>query len=231
MVCERRATLGTGSKSDDVLATYSSKGPTMIDHIVKPDLMAPGNQIESLMAPGNTLAGEFPQNLVNPLEYGDLTGTPKYMRLCGTSMATPVVSGAVALLVQQDSTLSPDGVKARLMKTADKAFPTESIIVDPITLESFTETYDIFAVGTGYLDIPAALTNSDPVDGAALSPVAVVNSDGSVSIETDLSVVFGSSVVSGNSVVWGNSVIWGNSVVWGNSVLSGNSVIWGNSVI
>src|SRR5438552_19058314 len=111
-------TLGTGSKSDDVLATYSSKGPTMIDHIVKPDLMAPGNQIESLMAPGNTRAGEFPQNLVNPLEYGGLTGTPKYTRLRGTTMATPVVSVAVALLLQQHSPLSPDCAKRRLMKRA-----------------------------------------------------------------------------------------------------------------
>src|SRR5581483_5620335 len=158
-------TVSSSDKSDDVLATYSSKGPTMVDHIVKPDLVAPGNHIESLMAPSNTLAGEMPQNVVSPAEYGDLTGQPGYMWLCGTSMATPVVAGAAALLIQQDPSLTPDAVKARLMKTADKTFPSESVIVDPTTGQAFTEDYDIFAVGSGYLDIPAALANTDAVQG------------------------------------------------------------------
>ena len=135
------------------------------------------------MAPNNTLASEFPENVVSPAEYGDPAAQPGYMSLCGTSMATPVVSGTAALLLQQDPTLTPDVIKARLMKTADKTFPTQSIIVDPTTGESFTENYDIFAIGAGYLDIPAALANSDAAQGAALSPVAIVNSDGTVSIQ------------------------------------------------
>src|ERR1039458_8645095 len=121
-------TMGTAAESDDVITTYSSKGPTMLDHIVKPDLMAPGNQIESLLAPGNTLDSEVPGNEVNPAEYGNPNGPVSYMVLSGTSMATPVVSGAAALLIQQDPTLGPDTVKARLMKTANKTFPTASPI-------------------------------------------------------------------------------------------------------
>jgi serine protease AprX len=224
-------TTGTSTKSDDVLATYSSKGPSMIDHIVKPDLVAPGNQIESLMASGNTLARELPQNVVSPAEYGSLALQPSYMRLCGTSMATPVVAGTAALLLQQDPTLTPDSIKARLMKTASKSFPAQSLITDPITGESFTEYYDLFAVGAGYLDITAALANTDVTPGSAISPVAVLNSDGTVSIQTDLSAVFGSSLPAANSIVWGSSMVWGNSVVWGDSVLAGNSVMWGSSVV
>ena len=45
-------------------------------------------------------------------------------------MATPVVSGAAAILLQQHPTLTPDRVKARLMKTAYKTFPARAA-VDP----------------------------------------------------------------------------------------------------
>src|SRR5439155_7186913 len=49
-------TNGTSFISDDTIASYSSKGPTLIDHLVKPDLVAPGNQVISLLAPNCTLA-------------------------------------------------------------------------------------------------------------------------------------------------------------------------------
>jgi serine protease AprX len=37
------------------IASYSSKGPTLLDHIVKPDLVAPGNRLVSLRADNSTL--------------------------------------------------------------------------------------------------------------------------------------------------------------------------------
>ena len=47
----------------------------------------------------------------------------KYFRMSGTSMASPVVAGAAALMLQKDPSLTPDQVKYRLMKTATKSFP------------------------------------------------------------------------------------------------------------
>ena len=44
--------MSTVNRSDDQIATYSSKGPAIIDHVVKPDLVAPGNQIISLASNG-----------------------------------------------------------------------------------------------------------------------------------------------------------------------------------
>jgi serine protease AprX len=44
-------TIETLSRSDDLIASYSSKGPTLIDHVVKPDLVAPGTGTESLSVP------------------------------------------------------------------------------------------------------------------------------------------------------------------------------------
>ena len=226
--------MSTADRSDDKIATYSSKGPTLIDHVVKPDLVAPGNKLASLLASGSTLDAMYPGDEVSPAVYGG-SGNPKYMKLSGTSMATPIVSGAAALLLEQDPSTTPDVIKARLMKSAYKYFPQYShISVNGVGADY---QYDIFTVGAGYLDIPSALANHDAVNGTSLSPVAVRNLLGTVSLQADGSAIWSSSVIWGNSVVWGNavltgsSVIWGNSVVWGNSVLDGCSVIWGNSVI
>jgi serine protease AprX len=160
-------------------------------------------------------------------------------------MATPVVSGSVALLLDQNPGLTPDQVKARLMKTAYKTFPTSTVATDPTTGQTFTSYYDLFTVGAGYLDVAAALASNDLAPAAtasALSPSAVYHPlTGTVSIVNGSSVVWGTSVVWGSSVVWGNSVVWGTnvagssvvwgtSVVWGSSVMSGFSVVWGTSV-
>jgi serine protease AprX len=169
------------------------------------------------------------------------SGSPSYFKLSGTSMAAPVVSGAAAMMIEHDSTLTPDTIKARLMKTASKSFPAQSVIYDPSTNTSYVEQYDIFTVGAGYIDVVGAMSNTDIAQGAALSPVAVHNANGSISISNlsvaGTSVIWGGSVLWGNSVVWGtsvlesNSVLWGNSVVWGNSAIGGYSIIWGNSVV
>ena len=156
-------TMETYPRTDDLIASYSSKGPTYIDLTVKPDVVAPGNLVVSLLAPGSTLAAQYPANVVGPSYYARSgnAGPAAYLRLSGTSMATPVVSGAVALMLQKNPSLSPDTVKARLMKTATKNFPAYSTATDPATGQTYTSTYDIFTVGAGYLDIYAALSNTD----------------------------------------------------------------------
>jgi serine protease AprX len=54
-------TKSTPDRSDDVMTTYSSKGPTAIDHIAKPDLVAPGNRVVSLQT-GGYLQKNYPGN-------------------------------------------------------------------------------------------------------------------------------------------------------------------------
>ncbi len=48
-------TFNTATRNDDAIASYSSKGPTLVDHIVKPDVVAPGNRIGSLLVKNSTL--------------------------------------------------------------------------------------------------------------------------------------------------------------------------------
>ncbi len=114
-------TFASTDRTKHRVASYSSKGPTAIDHIVKPDLVAPGNNIYATQCKECALTASYPANAIPDTDYATVSGTAKstyYLRLSGTSMATPVVAGAVALMLQKDSTLTPDQVKARLMKTA-----------------------------------------------------------------------------------------------------------------
>ncbi len=52
-------TKSTARRSDDELTTYSSKGPTLVDGLIKPDLAAPGNKIVSAEALGATLVADL----------------------------------------------------------------------------------------------------------------------------------------------------------------------------
>ncbi len=238
--------MGTSTRADDLIASYSSKGPTLLDHIVKPDIVAPGNvAISVLAASSSTLAKASPANIVALSSYGKGKGASSYFTLSGTSMAAPVVSGAVALLLQKNASLTPDQVKARLMKSAYKTFPRNSTAKDPITGQSYTSQYDIFTVGAGYLDIQAALSSTDLAPatyGSAKSPAVARDKSKNVYLVTGSSVLWGGSIMWGTSVVWGTSVLWGSSVAgesvlwgssapWGSVVDSGYSVLWGTSII
>jgi len=87
-------TKGTPWRSDDEVAGYSSRGPTAIDGLIKPDLVAPGNRIESLLAPNSKIAREYPE-----LVTGD--GANARLQLSGTSMSAAVVAGAAAVMRQR----------------------------------------------------------------------------------------------------------------------------------
>jgi len=226
--------MGTPDRTDDLIASYSSKGPTVIDHVVKPDIVAPGNLLISTETPGTTLYNTDTDNLV-PYSYymygGNSSPSAYYFTLSGTSMATGVVSGAVADLLQAQPRLTPDQVKARLMKTAYKTFPQSSSVYDPTTGNTYTSQYDVFTVGAGYLDIAAALASTDLASGTAMSPTAVYNSStGTVSLSSDPSSVWGTSGMWSGPAVWGSSqFLFSNSVMWGASGAGGSSVMWGAS--
>ena len=233
----------------------------MKDHVVKPDIVAPGNRIASIGADGY-LNKTFKQNQVLKSDYelkGDDHGTDKYFRLSGSSMAAPMVSGAVALLLEKEPQLTPDQVKARLMLTATKEFPSFSISTDPATGQTYTSQYDIFTVGAGYLNIYAALSSGEvaPAGASAASPFAVYDrATSSFRLVTDYTALedqsaawgtfqeWGRSSIWDNSALWGtfrtwglnsiwdNSAVWGGCRVWGNSVFTGgNSCLWGSSAV
>jgi len=178
---------GTPDTIDDVLASYSLQGITL-EGFAKPDLVAPGNNIVSLLSsPHSRLSREHPDHLVN--QY--------YFRMSGTSMASAVTSGAVALLLQDEPELNPDQVKYRLMTTAR----------------------DLSGSDAGYLDIYAAVNGTSLETANIGLPASQLLWSGSDPIQWG-SVNWGS--VNWGSVNWG-SVNWG-AVNWG--TVNWSSVYW-----
>jgi serine protease AprX len=84
------------------------------DGIRNPDLLAPGAHIQSLRVPGSYLDQTYPGGVI-----GD-----RFFRGSGSSQATAVVSGALALLYQEHPSLSPDQAKALLMDQANGLRPS-----------------------------------------------------------------------------------------------------------
>jgi serine protease AprX len=178
---------GTATLSDDTVAPFSDYGLTE-SGISKPDLVAPGTNLVSLLPNNNrlTISQQHPANRVNS----------NYFRMSGTSMAAPIVSGAVALLLQSNSSLTPDQVKSRLKLTAN-----HNVLQWP--------GYNPLTAGAGYLDIYAA-----------------VHSTGNISANTGLAASqllwTGSQPVVWDSVNW-DSVNW-DSVNWDS--VNWDSVNW-----
>ncbi|USK60451.1 S8 family peptidase [Peribacillus asahii] len=93
------------TQQDDVAADFSSRGPTPYGE-TKPDLLAPGVNIISLRAPNSYLDRSQSSRRVQP----------NYFSLSGTSMATPICAGIVALMLEHYPHLAPNEVKERLKK-------------------------------------------------------------------------------------------------------------------
>ncbi|PAV28845.1 serine protease [Virgibacillus profundi] len=100
----------TIARSDDQIANYSSRGPT-IDSLIKPDIYTPGTDIISLLAPGSALEQQIPEQIIDE----------NYIQLSGTSMATPICAGVIALMLEANPNLSPNDVKSILQTTSEPA--------------------------------------------------------------------------------------------------------------
>ena len=189
--------MGTPGVADDSVPAFSAYGTTE-DGYAKPDLVAPGRNIISLLAStSSTGFVEHPANRVDSY----------YFRMSGTSMAAPMVSGAVALLLQQNPALTPDQIKYRLKATAD---PTMG-------------GYDPARAGAGELNVYAAVkgTTTDSANtGIDASSLLATGSDPVAYSSVGWNSV-GWNTVGWNSVGW-NSVGW-NTVGW-------NTVGWNTSI-
>lgn len=108
----------------DTLSSFSSRGPRIGDFGLKPEISAPGEDIVAARAPG-----AFP----------DRPGDSDYVSLSGTSMATPHVAGAAAILAGEHPDWSGQQIKAALTGSA-----------------TVLKGVDVFGNGAGRLDVARA---------------------------------------------------------------------------
>jgi serine protease AprX len=183
---------GSSDFSDDTVSSYSARGITL-DGFNKPEIIAPGTDIISILGPGDWIS-EHPDRVV-------MNG--EYFRLSGTSMSAPMVTGAAVLLLQDEPELTPDQVKYRLIDS-DRFIGGGYAYLDiyAAVIGNSTES-----ANTGITASQLLWSGDDPVTWESVAWNSVAWN----------SVAWNS--VAWNSVAW-NSVAW-NSVAW-NSVFWGN---------
>lgn len=195
---------GTGFDfSDDYVSSFSSRGPTIGDYVLKPDLLAPGNRLVAAIPPDAKMRLQLPSRARACSSSGC---SSEYLELSGTSMASPMVSAAVALMLQKDPTLSPATVKARLMRSARK------IDADPT------------AAGAGVLDADAAMSETATVTGEALSPLMLFDdASGGVLIE-DTAALWG-------DAIWGAGYLFNGGFDWTEGAYNASSAVNANGYL
>ncbi|HEX5827981.1 MAG TPA: S8 family serine peptidase [Candidatus Limnocylindrales bacterium] len=142
----------------DILAGFSSQGPTFVDYAVKPDVTSVGvNVLSSVVCSGSACGDDGDWAFYN-----------------GTSMAAPHIAGSAAVLLDLDPSLTPAQVKSAIVNTADpvvtNAFDA-SLIVGPQLQgagrqdlgEAMDATVAFAPVSASFGRIPASRTRSTPL--------------------------------------------------------------------
>ncbi|OFW39017.1 MAG: hypothetical protein A3J29_04200, partial [Acidobacteria bacterium RIFCSPLOWO2_12_FULL_67_14b] len=196
------STEGTTRRSDDTIAGFSSRGPTAIDYLAKPDLVAPGTGIVSTSDPNSLLYLTKPQALLS----GSVpTAYLPYLSLSGTSMAAPVVAGSVALMLEANPSLTPNLVKAILQYTS-QARPQ----------------YDFLTQGAGFLNTRGAVKLArffaHPTPGKGYP----------VSRNWSRHIIWGNQRIGGGAIL-PSANAWDDNIVWGSAFTDlGDNIVWGS---
>ena len=224
------STSNTVTRKDDRIPDYSSSGPTWYDALMKPDVLAPGHRIIAVGAKKSTIYQQYPQLRAPDADY---------IRLSGTSMATAVGSGVVALMIEGHRTahpytpaLSPNAVKAMMQYSAFDVRNDLGIEYDPLRQGAGALN------GAGSVALARAVDTTAKTGSYWLQPQPVPwTAIGGENMSWGQAVIWGNAVIWGSGTMpmsqtaWGTAVIWGSNVVWGDPQTWGNAVIWGSGSI
>jgi serine protease AprX len=198
--------MGTPDRADDRIAAFSSRGPAAVDFGAKPDLVAPGVGIESLADPQSTLFATKPAARV----WGTVPkATQPYLALSGTSMASPVVSGTIALMLQANPALTPNLVKAILEYTAE-----------------YRAGYDALTQGAGFLNARGAVE----LASALARGQSLAASHRGDPAPWSAHIIWGNHRIGGGRLL-ASATAWSDDLTWGAPTTpSGSAVAWGSSI-
>jgi subtilisin family serine protease len=233
------STMGTQARVDDTMASFSSRGPTYVDYSAKPDVVAPGVGTVSLSAPGSTFyITKAPYLLNGALQLG----YKPYLSLSGTSMAAPVVSGTIALMLQANPNLTPNLIKAILQYTAQK-YPGYSALqegggfLNSLGAVRLARFYALNRPGTR---MPVQriwgreiIWGNHRIGHGYLNPLAnawkTAVTWGAVKTDSNDNVIWGTMCGDDacDNIVWGTADAAGDNVVWGTD--SNDNVVWGTA--
>ena len=194
---------GTVVRTDDTMASFSSRGPSAVDFEAKPDIVAPGVGTASLSDPGGLM---YATKATSLLAGSFSNSSLPYLSLSGTSMASPVVAGSVALMLQANPALTPNLVKAILEYTA-QVYPG----------------YDALTQGAGFLNTKGA------VDLARFFRTAQSGQSYPHPAEWSKTINWGNHRIT-HGVIKPNATAWKSSVVWGAAkTVTGQNIVWGTA--
>lgn len=220
-------TNNTITRIDDRLASYSSRGPAWYDGIAKPDVLAPGQNLVSNDAIGSTLDRDYAYLTLK-------SGSTKYLRLSGSSMATGVVSGLVAVMI--DANLSgaqqrwqdyEATLKRNLRGTFEAPPGLTSNTIKALLQYSATPVRNATGISYGPLEQGAGLVNG--VGAITLAyHVDTRKAAGQYWLTTDTapSTSFG-----GTEEAWSQTVLWGTRRLRGTSVVQLRQVAWEDNIV
>jgi hypothetical protein len=219
------------------MADYSSAGPTAIDFAAKPDLVAPGSGTVSLLSAGSLFSVTKLTSLVSGS--GWIGVNKPYLALSGTSMAAPVVSGTVALMLQANPNLTPNLIKAILQYTA-QPYPGYNPLREGA---GFLNSYGAVRLAKFYKDnapgtrMPVQSTwsgkiiwGNQQISGGYLNPRGNAWANnivwGTARTASGLNIVWGTDCGSGcDNIVWGTHDANGDNIVWGTA--GDDNIVWG----
>jgi serine protease AprX len=222
-------TMATAQRSDDVMASYSSRGPTYIDGVLKPDIAAPGNKIAGPAAPGAYITQTYPERIVS----GE--GSQAYIELSGTSMAAAVVSGAAALMLEANPALTPADTKLVLQLTSSPVAGAGLVEAGAGSLNAAAAVVLGAKPGTGFTEITIG---GEDTRYSFLAFGSAIDSGYRNQIASDI-LVWGNALdlpdgsavdINADILVWGSGLVWGNILVWGSNTVTSDILVWGSTV-
>jgi serine protease AprX len=230
-------TQGTVGRGDDRVSSFSSRGPSWYDGIAKPDIVAPGDGMISNVIDSSVLALTYPSLIVR-------NGSATYLRLNGSSMATGVISGVVALMLEANHYGEMlRSLESRLFRRTSAQAPPLSASAIKAMLQ-FTATplrdaegkqYDVLTQGSGLVNgyaaaLLAGFADTTKPAGAYWMSTTIqpwTRFDGTAEPWSQ-TVVWGTRILQGSSLVELNQLAWDDNIVWGTGEL--DSIVWGTAV-